>query len=233
MKTLLGCLLAGLIFIGANPAASAQTNVVGTVTVCYYSPDCTYANIPDLPHAPNEALRDLGEHPKSRLNPTSVTPVDAPAFEFTNTGTEAITGASFEIMANKKLGIVHDTFSIGKIESGASVVVVPGASNDKKTHPSGSFFSYTGSALDTSDSGPSSSAIVFEFNGHVGDKPVTSGDIITGKSAGPSTDGTVAKINFLGGPGNADAPCDNCVAPKVIANITTEAAAEPSTDEGK
>lgn len=223
MKTLFGCLLAGLVVLGANPVALAQT-VVGTVTVCYYSTQCGFADLPGLPPAPNnEALRDMGEHPAARLNSTSIKPVDGPAFEFTNTGTETITGGTLVIEANKTLGIVYDSFCMGKIEPGASVVVVPGFSNDKRKHPATSFFLYKGSPLDTSDSGPNSNAVEFIFNGTVGGQAVTSGKIVTGASAGPSADGTVKLINFLGGPGNADAPCSDCVAPVVVANISTKA----------
>jgi len=232
MKTLFGCLLAGLVFLGANPAALAQT-AVGTVTVCYYSPECSFADLPGVLHTPNEVLRDMGEHPAARLKSTSVAPVDGPAFEFTNTGSDAITGAKFKIVANKKLGIVADSFYIGTIDAGASVVVLPGASNDNKKHPTGGFFSYTGSVLDTSDSGPDSSSIVFIFSGRAGGQAVTSGKIVVGASAGESADGTVSLINFLGGPENADGPCNDCVAPMVIASISTKAAAEPSAESGK
>ena len=226
MKTLHALALLGLLAcIALSAAAQAQT-VYGTVTVCYFSPECNYANIPAIVHTPtaDQAARDSGEHQGSKtFTPTgTATPVDAPAFQFTNTGTVAITDAAFEIVANKKLGIVHDAFHIGKIKPGATVVIVPGASNDKKTHPAGSFFTFSapGSPLDTSDSGPDDNAIVFKFNGKVGKLAVTSGKIDVGKFVIPSTDGTVSAINFLGGPANADAPCNDCYAPKVIANIT-------------
>jgi len=216
----------GAVVAGLSHAASAQT-VVGTVSVCYYSPECSFANIPGIVHDSNEAqkLRDSGEHPGGRALPSATTfpQVDAPAFQFTNTSKTAITAATFEIVANAKLGIVHDVFHIGKLKPGASFVIVPGASNDKKTHPSGSFFSFSspGNPLDTSDSGPDANNVKFEFNGKIGTQAVSSGGIEPGASAGPSADGTVASLNFLGGPGNADAPCNDCFATKVIANITT------------
>jgi hypothetical protein len=205
--------------------AHAQT-AIGTVTVCYYSPECDYANIPAIVHTPtaDQAARDSGEH-QGRAGYKSTgtaAPVDAPAFQFTNTSNAAITSAQFEIVANKSLGVVHDVYHIGKIAAGASVVVVPGASNDKKVHPSGGFFTFSapGSPLDTSDSGPDESKIVFEFTGKIGTAKVTSGHIVVGNHVIESTDGTVAKINFLGGPGNADAPCNDCYAPRVIATLS-------------
>jgi hypothetical protein len=224
-------------------AASAQTGaatapaVVGTITVCYYSPECSFANIPGIVHAPDEAqrMRDAGEHQGERAPAStgSAAPIDAPAFQFTNTGTTAITAANFGLGANASLGVVHDYFHIGTIKPGASFVIVPGASNDKRVHPAGSFFTYSapGTPLDTSDSGPDDNSLKFSFTGKVGSASVSSGIIEPGKSAAPSTDGTVASINFLGGPGNADAPCSDCVAPKVVAKITVVKAAAAGNSE--
>jgi hypothetical protein len=205
--------------------ACAQSSV-GTVTVCYYSAECNYANISAIIHTPSagQAARDSGEHlGRPGYAPTgTATPVDAPAFQFTNTSASVIKDATFGIVANKKLGVPHDVFHIGKIAAGASVTIVPGASNDKKVHPTGGFFTFSspGNPLDTSDSGPDDNTIVFEFNGKIGAQKVTSGRIVVGHFVIEATDGTVAKINFLGGPGNADAPCNDCYAPKVIASIT-------------
>jgi len=214
--------LASLSLIAMAHQAAAQTSF-GTVTVCYFSAECTFANIPGIVHPPNEAqkLRDSGEHQGAHPL-TSGTPVDAPAFQFTNTGTKAIRDATLTIEKSKSLNIVQDTFHIGTIKPGKSFVIVPGASNDKKTHPSGGFFTFSspGTPLDTSDSGPDDSSIAFKFAGKVGSTAVTSGIIEPGTSAGPSADGTVAVLNFLGGPGNADGPCNDCFASKVIASIT-------------
>lgn len=214
---------AGLGFLACVVSASAQT-VVGTVTVCYYSPECGFATVPGHTHGPNaeQRARDKGEHPGTHRVTGSYAPVDAPAFEFTNAGSEAITGARFEILENTKLGIAGDVFKIGKIRPGASFTIIPGLSNDKMTHPAGGFFVYTDDALDTSDSGPDANQIKFIFYGKVGTTDVSSGKISVGASVAPSTDHSVSAINFLGGPGNADGPCDDCVAPKVIAQISTE-----------
>jgi hypothetical protein len=210
-----------------GPPALART-VVGTVTVCYYSGECNFAAINGMKAQPTAAqrFRDTGEHPvtAAMLQRATATPVDAPAFQFTNTGTVAITAAKFVIKANTAASVVADSYRIGTIAPGASVTIVPGASNDKKTHPSGGFFTYVapGTPLDTSDSGPDDSSIVFEFQGRMGKLAVNSGKILTGASAGPSVDGSVASLNFLGGPGNADGPCGDCFASTVIANLTVK-----------
>ncbi len=141
-------------------------------------------------------------------------------------GTAAITGASFAIAPNGKLGVALDIFHIGTIKPGASFVIVPGASNDKKVHKPGGFFVYAspGNPLDTSDSGPNANTLKFTFTGKIGKQAVTSGPIIPGKSLSKSVDGTVASLNFLGGPGNADGPCNDCYASKLVAQITIPAA---------
>ena len=83
-------------------ADGAQTSV-GTVTVCYYATTCPYT-------------QDIG----------LTSPVDAPAFEFTNTSSNAITHAVFTIERNQKNEVSKDSFMIGKIAAGARVVIVPG-----------------------------------------------------------------------------------------------------------
>ena len=179
--------------------AAAQT-AVGTISACYYSAECTYSKT-------------------TALTP----PVDGPAFLFTNTGTKPITGGLFAIAANKKLGIVADHYKLPAIAPGKSKVIIVGASNDGKTHPAGGIFTFLAAdeALDTSDSGPDSDTVTFTFTGKVGTTKVSSGKIVAGATAGPSVDGSVAKINFLGGPGNDDGPCVDCFASTQVATITT------------
>jgi hypothetical protein len=179
-------------------AGSAAADDVGTVTVCYYSHECTY------------------------IKPLKLTPpLDAPAFQFTNTGSEDITDAEFKVLADPKSGIEkEDSYFIGTIKAGKSVVVVPQFSNDHKKHATGAFFAYSGSALDTSDAGLDASSVKFAFTGKTAAGTVSSGTIVTGATAGQSKDGTVKNINFLGGPNNADGPCDDCFAPKEIATLT-------------
>jgi hypothetical protein len=219
--------LAVLAVIGLTHRAWAQT-AVGTVSVCYYSGECPYANVPGMKAQPTaqQRYRDTGEHPLTPqiISRTTFTQVDAPAFLFTNTGSAAITGARFLIKANSAASVVADHYQLGTIMPGASIAIVPGASNDKKTHPAGGFFTYIapGEPLDTSDSGPDDNTIVFAFEGKIGKQKVTSGNILVGKSAGPSMDGTVASLNFLGGPGNADAPCGDCFGNTVIAQLTVK-----------
>ncbi|HEY1962303.1 MAG TPA: hypothetical protein VGG69_07790 [Rhizomicrobium sp.] len=194
----LRAVVAGAAVIGwlAVPA-TAQTNV-GTITVCYYAPSCTYTN-------------SIG------LNP----PVDSPAFQITNTSASPITRAVFTLMRNRKNEITKDRYTIGKIPAGHSVVIVPGYSDDGKTnHPPGSLFTHTGWATDTSEYGPDADATSFTFTGTIGASTVSSGTIRAGATAGPANDGTIAHLNFLGGPANADGPCNDCFGPKQIGTLT-------------
>jgi hypothetical protein len=191
---LIGAAAAAMWF--AAPAA-AQTNV-GTITVCYYVPSCTYTN-------------SIGLAP----------PVDSPAFQITNTSGSPITHAVFTIQRNRKLEVTKDQYMIGRIPAGKSVVIVPGYSNDGKTnHPPGAFFSYSGSPTDTSESGPDADGVSFSFRGTLGASTVTSGPIRAGDTAGPANDGTISHLNFLGGPANADGPCNDCFGPKQIGTLT-------------
>lgn len=193
MKTaLVSMFAAGLLASAAIGSAQAQTaTVVGTITACYFAQNCGFVPV-----------------------------IDGPSFQFTNTGKTAITAAKFTVMANASDSVVKDSYFIGRIAPGASVVVTAGASNDKRTHPGGGMFTYIGGALDTSDSGPDADNMKFVFSGMAGTQKVTSGTILVSKSAGPSNDGTVAHLNFLGGPANADGPCNDCFGPKQIALIT-------------
>jgi hypothetical protein len=181
--------------------AMAQT-AVGTIYACYYSAECAYSG-------------------NSNLTP----PTDGPAFQITNTGTEKITGAVLAVKALKKISLVADKYTIGTIAPGASVAIIVGASNDKKKHPTGGFFTYIGptSPYDTSDANLDSDGIKFEFSGKIGTTKVTSGIILTGATAQESVDGSVASLNFLGGPGNADGPCNDCFGSTQIATLTTVA----------
>lgn len=183
---------AGLAFASA---AAAQT-AVGTITVCYFAPSCTYIQ---------------------KLNP----PVDAPAFRITNTSASPITHAVFTIKRNRNLEITKDRFMIGRIAPGKSVIIVPGYSDDGSTkHPPGAFFSHTGSPRDTSEEGPDADPTSFVFTGKMGTSTVSSGTIRAGRSAGPANDGTVDHLNFLGGPNDADPPCNDCFGPKQIGTLT-------------
>lgn len=180
--------------LGASAAAGAT---VGTITACYFSAECTYTK------------------------PLSLTPpVDAPAFRITNSGSQDITDAKFTVLADKKAGLKKDTFVIGKIRAGKSVVIVPGFSDDHRKHASGAFFAFLDSPLDTSDANYDANSIKFLFTGKSSAGAVSSGKILTGATAGPSKDGTVKDLNFLGGPNNDDGPCEDCFAPKEIGTLT-------------
>ena len=201
VKTLAGTSkLFSAAFLSATPilllGSTVQAAPVGTITVCYWSTTCSYPATIGL----------------SGL-------VDAPAFEITNTGSLPIKAARFKILPNTAQGVAMDTFHIGTIPANSSVVLVPQYSNDGGVHPSGSFWFWTGTPLDTSDLGPDSDHIKFVFRGTVAKAPVGSGVIVTGTTAGPSNDNTVDPINFLGGPHNADGICNNCVGPYQIGTI--------------
>ncbi len=226
--TFLGAALAA----GSAAAASnSTTTTVGTITVCYYSPKCAYAAKavdPSTKVRMAQAVRDAGEHQGSALTmrTKTYTPVDAPAFEIVNSGTAPITGAKFTMLADTAESVPQDTYTIGKIGAGKAVVIVPGNSNDKKTHPTAGIFYFhgLGDPLDTSDAAPNTNAVTFVFTGKIGTQVVSSGNIVVGTSVAPSADGTVPAINFLGGPGNADGPCNDCVDPEQIGTITVSTA---------
>jgi hypothetical protein len=198
----IAALMAGVIF--APQHGVAADTAVGTIKACYYSAECTYTKAAGFSGV-----------------------VDGPAFEFTNSSKSTITGATFIIIGNKPLNVAKDAYHIGTIAPGGRRIIVVGGTNDHHVHPSTSFFHFIGKgdALDTSDDGPDANTIKFEFKGTIGSSAVTSGVIVTGATAGPSKDGTVASINFLGGPNNADGPCNDCFAPKVIGTITETTAA--------
>jgi hypothetical protein len=80
---------------------------------------------------------------------------------------------------------------------------------------------------DTSDSGPGSDAVQFKFLGTWNGAPLTSGVFAAGDSAGPSLDGTVAHLNFLGGPNGADGPCGSCFFRTVATFPAASATPEP------
>ena len=193
-------MLLALSFTGLMTAGAAAQTVVGTISVCYYAPNCTYTE-------------SIGLTP----------PVDSPAFLITNTSESTITNARFTIKANAANEVAKDSFKIGKLKPGHSVVIVPQYSNDGGTnHPPGALFFFTGSPLDTSESGPDANNNKFIFTGSMGALTVSSGIIEPKATVGPSNDATVSKINFLGGPANADGPCNDCVGPFQIGTLTAQ-----------
>ncbi len=220
-------ILAFVAFGAASTAAYAQT-ALGTISVCYYSPKCAYAADAVDPPAKvrmAQAVRDSGEHQGEAAKPSpaakTYAPIDAPAFQIANTGTLAITDAYLTMLADTAESVPRDAYRIGTIKPGRRVTIVPGNSNDKRTHPPTGLFYFRGlgDPLDTSDAVPNANAVTLVFTGKIGTQSVTSGRIVAGASVAPSADGTVAALNFLGGPGNSDGPCGDCVDSEVVGMI--------------
>ena len=159
---------------------------VAKISACYYATSCAYAG-------------------------SGV--VDGVAFRIANTSTSTLKNVTITLLANATLGVPDDTYSVGAIAAGANSVVIPGLSNDGASHPTGGIFTYIGAPLDESDNYANADNLIFRFratvNGLVIRKYVT-----VGKSAGPSNDGSVGHLNFLGGPSGD--PCADCFGPKII-----------------
>ncbi|MGC2111621.1 MAG: choice-of-anchor tandem repeat GloVer-containing protein, partial [Candidatus Korobacteraceae bacterium] len=136
-----------------------------------------------------------------------------PVFIFQNSSGSDNTNAVFYMNGDG----YQDSYNLGTIPAGTYVTVTPGLSNDGGLNHT--FFQYTGVPLDTSDEGPNGDDVQFWLIGQQGLQHVTSGVFTPGQTAGPSNDGTVSYLNFLGGPGNADGPCNNCFGPKVVAML--------------
>jgi hypothetical protein len=159
--------------------------------------------------------------------------LDGPVFVFQNATDAAI--------ANGVLTIVGvDFFDVGTIAADSNVLVIPGLSNDGQNHGANNFFTHTGSIYDSSDLFSSLNTTQFEFMGSHAGTQIESSDLCgviaapvftPACTAGPSNDGTVSNINFLGGPGNNDGPCNNCFGPQIVADLVTEPVGtpEPST----
>jgi hypothetical protein len=151
--------------------------------------------------------------------------IDGPVFVIENTSGMDITGGVLKIGPG---GVsVSDSFFVGTIVAGGRAIVEPGVSDDGGVHPAGGFFKVTGSVLDTSDVGPSGDNVQFEFTGFVGSVAVDSNIFTPAATRGPSNDGAVPDINFLGGPGDHDGPCLNCFGPTVVATLDTVVASVP------
>lgn len=159
--------------------------------------------------------------------------LDAPAFQFTNKSAFPIDQAEFLVRRNAKAGVVQDKFSIGTIAVGASVVVIPGLSDDGKTHPAGGMFTFLGHPLDTSKFGPLGNRVQFGFAGRSPGVKLIATTIVVRATAGTSNDGSVAEINFLGGPKKGEAgTCGNCFGPLLIGNIVPVRGPAPELTSG-
>jgi hypothetical protein len=145
------------------------------------------------------------------LNGTPLGLLDGPTFLIENTSTSDLTNAVF--IAD------GDPFVIGTIPAMGSVVLIPGISNDNG--PNHTFWAVTGGINDTSDNGPEDNSTPFVLVGDWNGGAATTGIFTPGQSIqAQSNDGTVTTgINFLGGPNNSDAPCNDCYGPDVVATI--------------
>lgn len=180
-------------------AGVAQATTVGNIAVCY---NCS---------APGGNNFGLGVQ-------------DAPIFRFTNISGMDITNATFTIFASGD-NATADTFDVGTIAAGTGFNLLPGVTNDGGSGHT--FFAFTGSGRDTSDAGPNSDGVQFEFSGMWNGISVSSGVFAAGDSAGPSLDGTISRMNFLGGGPQSDGPCNNCYYNAGVAHIVTPAARTP------
>jgi hypothetical protein len=135
--------------------------------------------------------------------------LDGPAFRIDNlSGTD---------MTNVVFNANGDSFAVGTIAANSYVVVVPGFSNDGGAGHT--FFAFLGGVLDTSDVGPAGNNVPFSVTGQQGAVQLTTGQFTPDATKGPTNDGAIAVMNFLGGPGNNDGPCSDCFGPKVVADI--------------
>jgi len=144
---------------------------------------------------------------------------DGPIFAIDNTSGTAITSGVLTIDDTAD-GLV-DSFDLGTIAAAATFYVEPGVTNDGESHTAGNFFSVTGGIRDTSDVGPNSDSVPFEFTGLQGSVKIDSGVFTPNASKGPSNDGTIGTINFLGGGPESDGPCNDCFGPKIVATLST------------
>lgn len=115
----------------------------------------------------------------------SVNLSDGVGFAFTNTTGTDITNGVFMIQVGGD-NATADSFNVGTIAAGSTVYVNPGVSNDGGAGHT--FFNVTGSPRDTSDSGPNSNAVPFEFTGLWGSTSVDTGVFTPAATYGLSND---------------------------------------------
>jgi hypothetical protein len=197
--------------LAAVPMARAG-NAVGDIQVVYNAP----------------STFDFNGSFNGSFNGAPIGILDGPVFIIQNTSGTAITNGVLSIGVGGD-NATADSFSLGTIPAESYVAVGPGLSNDGASGHT--FFTYTGSLLDTSDVGPTSNSVPFSFTGLEGGNTVLTGTFTPGATAGPSNDGTVTNppLNFLGGPGNNDGPCNNCFGPKIVADISFASVPEPAS----
>jgi hypothetical protein len=92
------------------------------------------------------------------------------------------------------------------------------------------FFSVSGDINHTAENGPNLNSTQFQFTGQQGSALIQSVDVCgliapatftPACTAGPSNDGAVPYINFLGGPGDNASGCNNCFGPQIVALLGT------------
>jgi hypothetical protein len=139
---------------------------------------------------------------------------DGPIFLIHNTSGTDITNGVLTIGPG---GGFTDSFKVGTIAAGTTFGVAPGISDDGQVEGH-NFFQFEDEIRDTSEIGPNGNNTQFRFTGSQGSLVVDSGVFTPGPTQGPSLDRTVSNINFLGGPGNNDGPCNRCF-DKIVANL--------------
>ena len=194
--------------IGTNALAGS----VGDIQVVYFAP----SNF------------DYNGAFNGSLTGTPIGPVaDGPAFIIENkSSSTALTNVVLNIGVGGN-NSTADSFNVGTIAASSYVAVAPGLSNDGGSGHS--FFAFTGSLRDTSDVGPNSDSVPFSLTALYGGVDAATGTFTPAATQGPSNDNTVSNLNFLGGPGDNDGPCNNCFGPKVVAEIQLASVPEPST----
>jgi hypothetical protein len=144
---------------------------------------------------------------------------------FENTSGNDITNAVFQAGIG---GWFEDSFSLGTIAAGTSVIIIPNVSSDGNIHY---YFNSDGSIRygffkvgpDMSDwfDWDVNHSTQFEFTGMIDAFLVDSGIFTPLQSAGPSNDGSLAMVDFLGVGSDNDDVCNDCFGPKVIATFST------------
>jgi uncharacterized membrane protein/transglutaminase-like putative cysteine protease len=222
---LLGVPVSATVTASATTLPPGNTTVTTTITVASQQgfAQAAVGDIQVMYNARN-SFTDFPDYNKTgTINGEGVSP-DAPVFVLENTSGVDITGAVLTITPP---GGTADSFQVGTVPAGGRVFVEPGVSNDGGTNHT--FFKVTGSPLDTSDSGPTSNSTQFELTGVQNGQRIDSGVFTPAATAGPTNDGKVSTLNFLGGPGDTDVPCNDCYGPKIVATLFNVGPSAPSS----
>ena len=156
-------------------------------------------------------------------NPYGVGILDGTVFVIDNNTASPITNGVLSIGIGDD-SITADSFNVGTIPANSFVLVQPGISNDGGVGHT--FFAFTGSLLDESDSGPNGDGVPFGFTGQQDASLLDTGIFTPSATAGPANDGSNPHQNVLGGPYGLD-PGNDLFGPRVVAQISV--VPEPST----